>query len=75
MTSEDVIDPSALACFFEDDDVFGLFDDADSAFIAAGIGADGAIFRLGEVETGFALFDFGFDVADGLGESEGVGGF
>lgn len=75
MASEDVINPSALACFFEDDNVFGLFDDTDSAFIAAGIGANGAGIGFGEVIADFALFDFGFDVANGLCEGEGVGGF
>lgn len=75
MTSEDVVNPSALACFFEDDDVFGLFDDADSAFIAAGIGANGAGIGFGEVVADFALLDFGFDVANGPGKGEGIGGF
>ncbi len=75
MAAEDVINPFALACFFEDDYVFGLFDDTDSAFIAAGIGANRADFGFGEVEADFALLDFGFDVADGLGEGKGIGGF
>ena len=75
MATQDVVNPSALACFFEDDYVLGLFDNTDSAFIAAGVGADGAGIGLGEVVAGFALFDFGFDVANGLGEGEGIGGF
>jgi hypothetical protein len=75
MPAKDMINPFALACFFEDDNVFGLFDDADSCFIAAGVGADGAGIGFGEVVASFALLDFGFDVANGLGEGEGIGGF
>jgi hypothetical protein len=75
MAAQDVVNPSALACFFEDDDVFGLFDDTDSAFIATGIGANWAGIGFGEVVADFALFDFGFDGANGLGEGEGIGGF
>ena len=75
MPTQDVIYPSALPCFFEDDDVFGLFDDAYPAFIATGIGADGTGIGFGEVIADFALFDFGFDVVYGLGEGEGIGGF
>jgi hypothetical protein len=75
VASENVVNPSALACFFEDDDVLGLFDDAYQAFIAAGVGADGAGIGFGEVVASFALLDFGFDVANGLGEGKGIGGF
>ena len=75
VAAEDVINPFALACFFEDDHVLGLFDDADSAFIAAWFGANRASIGFGEVVADFALFDFGFDVADGLGEGQCLGGF
>jgi hypothetical protein len=75
MSAQDVVNPFALACFFKNNDVFGLFDDTYPAFITACVGADGAGFRLGEVVAGFALFDFGFDVTYGLGESKGIGGF
>ncbi len=75
MASEDVINPFALACFFEDDDVLGLLDNTYTAFIPAGIGANWAGFSFGKVEAGFALLDFGFDVAYGLGEGKGIGGF
>ena len=75
MSAQDVVNPFALACFFKNDYIFGLFDDAYPAFITACVGADWAGFGFGEVVAGFALLDFGFDVAYGLGESEGIGGF
>jgi hypothetical protein len=75
VAAENVVNPFALACFFEDDDIFGLFDDADSAFITASVGADWTGIGFGKVEAGFALLDFGFDIANGLSEGEGVGWF
>lgn len=71
---EDVINPAAQAGLFEADDVFGLLDDTDDVVLAAGVGADAADLRLGQVEANAALADVGLDIADGLGQGEGLFG-
>ena len=74
MASEDVINPFALACLFEDDYILGLFDDANPSFITSLIGANRAHIGFCEIVADFTLFDFGFNVAYGLSKGQGFGG-
>jgi hypothetical protein len=63
-----VINPLAGAGFFEGDEVFRLFDDANQAFVAPRTGADLANRFFRETVADFAALGFAFNVADSLGQ-------
>ncbi len=71
MAAENVIDPLAGAGFFKGDKVFRLFDNANQAFVAAGVGADSANRLFLEIVADFAVLGFVLNVADGLGQRHG----
>ena len=70
---EHVIGAFVDAGGFELEEIFGLFDDADEGMVS-GRGRSRCCRDLfsGEVEADRAVFDLVFDVADGVGEGEGV---
>jgi hypothetical protein len=49
-----------------------VFDHADHRLVPAGIAADLALFRFGQVEAASAGFDLFFDLLQRLGEPDGV---
>jgi hypothetical protein len=55
-----MIEAVEFFCFFEGNDIKGVFDDADQALVPFFIGADNAQFFFGDIETIFAKPDIIF---------------
>ena len=67
-----VVDAAKAAGLLDDVDVLRLFDDADHAVIAGGVGAVDAGIDVGEVVADRAVGDAILDVADGVAQPLGV---
>ena len=71
---QDVVDAAEGPGLLQRQQVAGLLDDADEARVAPRVAADGAerLVGLGQVEAGLAVPDLVLDVADRLGEGQGL---
>ena len=70
--TEDVVAAPELVRALDRDHIRGLLDDTDQLGVAALVGADPAARSVGEVEADLAQADPLLDLADRVGEGEGV---
>src|ERR1700759_1058517 len=71
-TAQHVVAAGELVGAFDGDDVGGLLDHADELRVAALVGADAAARAVGEVEPDLAQTDPLLDLANGVGQGEGL---